>query len=65
MTETETTTFIQQDTIDISISTRGVYTWKVKIIGTDLKRLKAITDEIQKIYPQDSWKNLKVGKEED
>jgi len=51
--------------IKISISTKGVYTWDCKVIGTDVAKIKKITDDIEKAYPQESWKNLKVGKDED
>lgn len=56
MEEQQTKNIIIQDLdyIKLSISTKGVYTWDIKMIGHDIEKLKNINNEMQKQFPQGS-----------
>ena len=38
------------ESTEVTRNTKG-YNWCVKILSTDLKRLKELTDELNKLYP--------------
>lgn len=40
----------QQESVEVERNTKG-YNYSVRILGIDLKRLKEITDELNKMYP--------------
>lgn len=60
----------QQQTINIdspyiklSVSTKGVYTWDIKILGLDVNELEKINDELKKRFKNET-QGLIIGKEE-
>jgi len=40
----------QQESVEVERNTKG-YNFSVRILGIDLKRLKQITDELNRMYP--------------
>lgn len=42
----------QQESIEVTRNTKG-YNYVVKILGTDLNRLKELTDKLNILYPND------------
>ena len=50
--------------IKLSVSTKGVYTWDIKVIGSDIAALVKIDDELKKKFGTQGSSGLIIGKED-
>ena len=48
--EIEPVKTLEMEKIELNISTKGVYTWSIKILGTDVNRLEILNEQMLKRF---------------